>query len=283
MIRVRQWIKNTLVFSAVVFSQKYGELSIWIESLLAFISFCFAASFVYVINDLMDLEQDRLHPVKQHRPIASGTVSQTTALIVASILLIISLSLGYLTGLVPLVILIGYIVVMIAYSFGLKHVFLLDILIIAAGLTTRAVYGAFVIEVEISHWLLICAFLISLLLALAKRRQEVDRVDGKLYLARKSLHEAPSVDVWDRWINMIAGITILAYILYTVDASTVAKIGSRKLLFSTPFVIYALFRYLATVQSSGEGEDPTETLLADPVMLGTIAGWLVVIVLLLAI
>ena len=281
LLRPKQWSKNSLIFAALIFSQRYGNLEDWLHSLLAFASFSLVASSVYIVNDVLDVEDDRRHPIKRNRPIASGDVNIPTAIVLAIFLATVGLAGGWLLGVELFVVLAGYKVVMLLYSIHLKHIFLVDIFILAGGLTARAVAGAEAIDVEISHWLLVCTFFIALTLALVKRRQELARINDNNELGRKSLHQAPPVYVWDMWITMLSGITILAYTLYTVDPITIAKVGSSNLMFTVPFVVFSLFRYQVLIYSKNKGEDPTETLLGDRWILLTMAVWLVLVLIVL--
>ncbi|MBZ0264730.1 decaprenyl-phosphate phosphoribosyltransferase [bacterium] len=276
--RPKQWTKNSLVFAAIIFAHEFFDVQAWISSLLTFFAFSLVASGIYVINDLLDVEIDRLHPKKKDRPIASGEVKPPAAIIFAIILLSSGLALGLSRNLWTLLILVGYILVMIAYSIRLKHVMMLDVFIIAIGLTARAIIGGVAIDVPVSTWLQVCTFFIALMLALVKRRQELSRLGDHIeQKGRKSLRNAPDVRVWDLWISMVAGITILAYTLYTVDADTVSKFGSGGLLYSVPFVAFAVMRYQIAVYSEDKGEDPTETLLQDKWILFAIFLWLLVV------
>ncbi|MDP8228783.1 MAG: decaprenyl-phosphate phosphoribosyltransferase [Candidatus Electryoneaceae bacterium] len=281
LLRPKQWSKNSLIFAALVFSQRYGNIEDWLRCLLSFASFSLVASSVYIVNDILDVEDDRRHPIKRNRPIASGEVRISTAIILAIALLAIGLGGGWLLGIKLFVILITYKVVMLLYSIRLKHIFLVDVFILAGGLTVRAVIGAEAIDVEISHWLLVCTFFIALTLALVKRRQELARISDNNGHSRKSLLQAPSVYVWDMWITMVSGITILAYTLYTVDPITIAKVGSSNLMYTVPFVVFSLFRYQVLIYSKDKGEDPTETILGDRWILLTILVWLIVVILVL--
>ena len=275
LLRVRQWVKNLLVFAPLFFALKFTSIEEWQRSALAFLAFCFTASAIYIFNDIRDIEDDRQHPVKKHRPIAAGKISPTSASLIAIVLITISLIVGYLLNAATFAVLVGYAVVMIFYSIWWKHIQLLDVFIIAGGITSRAILGADAIEVEISHWLLVCTFLIALMLALTKRRQELARFVENHEHTRKSLKNAPPLTAWDHWIAAIAGITILAYILYTVDEATVENIGSIKLLYTVPIVAFAIFRYQLIVYTKQQGEDPTETLLSDKAILLSIALWFV--------
>ncbi|MCB2211567.1 UbiA prenyltransferase family protein [bacterium] len=281
LMRPSQWVKNSLVFAALIFSGAYLYPEDWIVALLAFAGFSLTASGIYAVNDVLDVKYDRLHPVKRNRPVASGRISPLGAILIAVVLIAAGIGISLWINTAAAIIAAAYVVLMLLYSVWLKHVMLLDVLIIAIGLTMRAVYGAEAIEVSISHWLVICAFLISLMLALVKRRQELVRIGEELDKGRRSLRSAPPLTAWDQWINSIAGITILAYILYTVDERTLAHVGSSHLLYTTPFVIYGIFRYLGQVQRTQTGEDPTDALLQDTGIRIAVIGWLVMVLLVL--
>ncbi len=279
LLRIKQWTKNLLIFTAFIFAGQWSDKQKILELIIAFISFSLTASSVYIFNDLFDVKQDRNHPIKRHRPIASGAVSPTQAIILGIIILLLAISLGGLF-LPPIAtwILVGYFLAMLLYSIRLKHILMLDVFIVAGGLTTRAVFGAAAIEVTVSDWLLICAFLISLMLALIKRRQEIVRVGIDANSSRISLQNAPPVAVWDQWITVVSGMTMLAYMLYTIDPETVQRVGSKNLIYSTPLVIYGLFRYTARVYTNEVCEDPTEAILQDKVIWVVVLIWLAIIV-----
>ena len=281
LIRPRQWSKNSLNFAAIIFSHHFGSLSDWGRVCILFIAFSLVASSVYIINDILDVKADREHPVKRNRPIASGQIKRSSALILTIILLIIGFVLVWQLGVETSLILLGYAVVMIAYSLVLKRLMLVDVFIIAGGLTVRAVIGAVAIDVIISNWLLVCTFFIGLMLALVKRRQELVRFGDEMEKSRQSLTAAPPIRIWDLWITMMSGISLLAYTLYTVDPSTIQKIGSANLLYTVPFVAYAIFRYQLIVYVKNRGEDPAATILEDKQILLTVLAWLVVVVLIL--
>lgn len=281
LLRPRQWSKNVLVFAGIIFSQHYGSLVDWSRSLKVFVIFSMVASGIYIINDLFDVEKDRLHPRKKLRPLAAGTISTPVALFSALVLLVGGVSWSWTLNLWVFGIVLGYVIVMVFYSAWLKHLLLVDVFIIATGFTARAVVGAAAIEVTISKWLTVCAFFIGLTLALVKRRQEIARLDGNVEKGRKSLQEAPPLAVWDLWIMMISAITILAYTLYTFDPVTVAKVGSQRLMYTTPIVVFALLRYQAGVYTRDRGEDPTEAVLTDPWILLAVAAWIGMVVLVL--
>ncbi|GBE29538.1 decaprenyl-phosphate phosphoribosyltransferase [bacterium BMS3Bbin04] len=278
MLRPTQWTKNSLVLAPLIFSGAYGQWESLFAALIGFAGFSLTASGIYAFNDVMDAEYDRKHPEKKNRPVASGSLSPVVAILIAVLCLSLGLGASWWLNSEAAMIAVGYVALMLLYSIALKNILLLDVLIIAMGLTSRALYGAAAIEVEISQWLVICTFLISLMLALVKRRQELVRIGDQVDLGRRSLQAAPPVIAWDQWINSVAGITILAYILYTVDTRTVEHVGSNHLLYTTPFVIYGIFHYLGQVQRNQNGEDPTAALLKDRVMWITMIGWLIAVV-----
>ncbi len=279
LLRTKQWVKNTLVFAAMLFSHRFLDTQSWYNTIQIFFGLSFVASAVYIVNDIFDVESDRKHPVKRFRPIAAGTVSIPFALVIAFVMAGAGLFLAYLINDITFVVLLGYLIVMLLYSVYLKNIIFLDILIIASGMTARAVLGAESIDVVISPWLMVCTFLIALMLALVKRRQELARAGYDYVYTRKNLIQAPDVQIWDNWISSIAGITILAYILYTVDDATVAKVGSTRLIYTVPFVIYAIFRYLIKVYKANQGEDPTDTLIRDRPMWLVVLLWMAAVIL----
>lgn len=277
LLRPAQWTKNTLVFAALLFSKRF---LIWQDiylAMLTFIAFSLVAGSVYIINDLHDREEDRLHPVKRNRSLASGKVKTSTALLLAVVVFLAGCGIGYKVNFAVFLVLVLYFLVMLLYSFFLKRILLLDVFIIALGFTSRAVIGGLAIEVLISNWLLVCTFFIGLMLALTKRRQELARIGSDMTGARRSLHDAPPLIVWDLWIMMVSAVTILAYTLYTTDPITIAHFGTGGMLFTVPVVVFAIFRYQVTVYCQGGGEDPAGTLLHDKWILLAILVWILMV------
>lgn len=273
LIRPKQWSKNVLVFAGLIFAQRYGDVASWVQSFKMFFAFSLVASGIYVFNDLCDVERDRAHPIKQNRPIAAGQVNVITAVTLSATLVAIGLTWSYLLGHWVFMLMLGYAVMNILYSLWLKHLLLVDVFIVALGFMIRPLVGAAAIEVYISRWLMVCAFFIGLMLSMIKRRQELARLGDHIEKGRKSLQEAPPIHVWDMWINMLSAITILAYTLYTFDPVTVAHVGSQKLMYTTPLVVFALLRYQSNVFTRGQGEDPTDAVLSDPWILVSILAW----------
>ena len=274
-MRPEQWLKNGFVLAPIVFSGLVGDPDAWLRTMLAVAAFCAASSAVYLVNDVIDREADRSHPIKQNRPIASGEVSVATALVVAVLLLIAaafaSVRLG---GWFPAV-LAGYVSLVLLYSALLKRAVFLDVLVVAAGFVLRVVGGAVAIEVPVSRWILVVTYLLALYLALGKRRSELVLLGGEAGTHRVVLghYTLPMVD---QAISVVLGATVVAYALYTVAPETVAKVGSEGLLATVPIVLYGLFRYLYLLHRHELGGSPTKALLTDRPLLVCVVIWLVV-------
>lgn len=268
--RPHQWTKNAFVFAALVFAPKLGDIEAIVRSLLAFIVFSMAAGAVYLINDLRDIEKDRLHPKKKHRPIASGEVSTRTASAAAVVL--IALSMAGAIGLAPEYggIILFYLVVNILYSFYLKHEVILDVLIIAIGYVLRVEAGGVVIDVPVSNYLRLCTFLLALLLALGKRRHELVLVEDAAN--HRQILKEYSPELLDHMMGLTTASILVSYALYTQDPT---GIGARHhLIWTVPFVIYGIFRYLYLIHKKEMGGDPAEILLEDWRMSLNIVIWL---------
>jgi 4-hydroxybenzoate polyprenyltransferase len=271
-LRPRQWTKNVFVFAGLVFSGRLFELASVLRELAAFAVFCAAASAVYLANDVADRERDSLHPQKRTRPVAAGRLSVPLAL-VASVLLgaaALAASAALSRGLLWVV--AAYLGASLAYSAGLRRVFLVDVMIVALGFVLRAAAGAAVIDVEISPWLLCCSFLLALFLALGKRRAELALLGGGASAHRVALGDY-SLPVLDGWLTALSGATIVSYALYTQSPRTVEHFGTTSLLYTLPFVVYALFRYQQLVVRDGSGGDPGLVLARSPGLLLAVAGW----------
>ena len=269
-LRPRQWTKNVLLFAALVFADKLFEPEAVLRSLLAFVCFCAVSSAVYLINDLRDVEADRVHPTKRHRPIAAGEVSPGLALVVALALLALSLAGAVLDGLMFLAVVAGYAALMVAYSAGLKHLVILDVFAIAAGFVLRAGGGAVAIDVPISPWLYVCTMLLALFIGFGKRRHELTTLDAAAARHRANL-DAYTVPLLDQLISVVASAVVMAYSIYTFDASTVPE--NQAMMLTIPFVAYAVFRYLYLLHRKDLGGSPEVLLFADRPLLLCIAGW----------
>jgi 4-hydroxybenzoate polyprenyltransferase len=271
-LRPRQWSKNLVIFAGLVFAQKLLQLSCLKTSLLAFIAFCLCASSVYLINDIKDIEKDRLHPVKRLRPVPAGIITPTQAGILSAILAFSSLALAFALNLNFGLMLSFYWAMMIAYTFRLKHVVIVDILIISAGFIIRALSGAVVLEVMISRWLIACTIFLSLFLILAKRRNEIIEMGNGATNHRAILGEYGERFL-DQMIAVVTACTVISYVLYTVDPETVAKFGTHNLIFTIPFVIYGIFRYLYLVYQRNLGGRPEVVLLTDRPLIFSLCLW----------
>lgn len=273
-MRPQQWIKNFFIFAALVFSQNFLDFSLILKTVLAFIIFCLLSGSLYILNDLKDLEEDRLHPIKSRRPLASGRLRKSSAILSFFIFSILGLLLAANLNLEFLIIAGVFFVIQVAYSFYLKHVVILDVFIIAASFFIRVVAGALAIEVDISHWLLICTTLLALFLAMSKRRHELLLLEENAINHRSILREYNPY-LLDQMISVVTASIVVAYCLYTVSEETVTKFGTTKLLYTVPFVLYGIFRYLYLVHQKSEGGSPEVLVIQDKPLLIDIFLWIV--------
>jgi 4-hydroxybenzoate polyprenyltransferase len=267
-LRPRQWLKNLLVFAGLVFAAKLGDAGRWLEAVAAFGAYCAVSSAAYLVNDLRDREEDRLHPVKRARPIARGELSTRAAVVIAGGLAGVALALAGVLGLVSVAFLLAFAGLQAAYSFSLKHVVLLDVIVIGSLFVIRAAAGAAAVDVRISPWLLLCTALLALFLALAKRRGELVLV-GAQHTPGRPVLEGYSLELVDQLVAIVAASTVIAYSLYTLTAR-----DSKALLATVPFVIFGLFRYLLLVHRDDIGEEPEQVLLTDVPIILAVAGWI---------
>ncbi len=242
-------------------------------AIFAFIAFCLMASFIYVVNDLADIDADRLHPVKRNRPLASGALSPFQAKVLATFLLAVALPVAWLASPNVFAIVMGYGLMNIAYSFGLKDIVVLDVFIIATGFMLRIFAGTVGIGIDPSKWLIVCGLMVTLFLGFAKRRSEL--VQAANNRQRKVL-EHYSVELLDKFIGIMASATIITYSLYTVAPETVKQHHTDKLIYTSPLVIYGLFRYLYLLYQLKQGEDPVTDLFHDRQILLTVLAWVLV-------
>ncbi len=272
-MRPKQWTKNAVVFAALVFNGQLLSLSALPAVIATLILFSMTSSAVYLFNDLLDFDADRHHPLKRNRPIASGRVSTQTAwLAIAGLLLLVFPSAFALRPQLAAVLSV-YILVMLAYTYVLKHWVIIDVFVIAAGFVLRAVAGAVVIDVPISPWLYVCTILLSLFIGFAKRRHELVLLDDNAAAHRKNL-EQYSAAFLDTLIAVVAGATIMAYSLYTFSAPNLPE--NHAMMATIPFVLYGVFRYLYLVHRKNGGGAPEQVLLDDLPLLGCIVLWVLV-------
>ena len=266
-LRPRQWSKNLLLFAGLIFAAKLGDATRWLEALLAFGVYCAASSAAYLVNDVRDAGHDRAHPVKRLRPVASGELPARTALALAAVLAAAAFGGAAVLGLGSIGFLAGLLVLQAAYTAGLKHVVLIDVLAIAGLFVLRASAGAEGVDVRISPWLLICTGLLALFLALAKRRGELVLVGAERTPGRPVL-EGYSLALVDQLVTIVAASTVISYSLYTFTAR-----DSKAMMITIPFVVFGVFRYLLLMHGRDLGEEPEEILLRDVPILLCIAGW----------
>jgi 4-hydroxybenzoate polyprenyltransferase len=277
--RPRQWLKNGLVFLAFFFSvgeawhvQDPGSwLPLLSRAVLASLAFCAVSSGGYLINDVLDVDRDRIHPVKRHRPIASGALSPRFATAAAGVLLAVGLGLGSVLGWPFVVVLVAYSGISLAYSARLKHVVILDLFILASGFVLRAVGGGVAIGVRISPWLYLCTLLGALFLVMTKRRYELTILDMDASKHRPTLSNY-TVELLDQMIMIISASTVVSYAVYTVTASNLPTNGA--MLATVPILLYGIFRYLYLSHRGGMGGSPEDILLRDRPTQLTIALWI---------
>jgi 4-hydroxybenzoate polyprenyltransferase len=266
-IRPHQWSKNLLLFAGIVFAAKIDDRSRWLEALAAFVAYCAASSAAYLVNDVRDAPQDRLHPVKRDRAIARGELSRTRALQLAASLGLLAFGLAAVLGLGSLLYLSLFTGLQVAYTLGLKRVVLVDVLAIAGLFVLRAAAGAEAVDVRISPWLLLCTALLALFLGLAKRRGELVLVGADATPGRPVL-EGYSLRLVDRLVGLVATATLVSYTLYALTAR-----DSKAMAVTIPFVAFGVVRYLVLVHRHGLGEEPERVLLTDWPIIVTVAMW----------
>ena len=271
-LRPAQWTKNFFVFAGLIFALKFFEINLLLRVVYAFFIFCSLSSAVYLLNDVKDVEGDRKHPQKKLRPIASGELSVPAALTLALLLSVVSiLAAFYLDFSFALVALI-YLALMVAYTFLLREIVILDVFSVAAGFVLRAVAGVVVIKVELSPWLLICTILLALFIALGKRRHELVTLNEAS--GHRRILDEYNPQLLDQLISAVAGSTIMAYTLYTLWPQTIAKFSTANLVYTVPFVLYGIFRYLYLIYKKEAGGRPEKILLTDIPLLIDILLWI---------
>lgn len=280
LLRPHQWLKNGFVFVGLLFGHAWHAAAPAQAALAAFAAFCLLSSAVYVANDLVDREQDRRHPEKKKRPLASGAVGVPAALALAAACLAGGLALAFAVSEAPWIF-VAYLLLNIVYNLGAKHTVILDVFIIAAGFMLRILAGTVGIGIPPTHWLLLCGLMLTLFLGFAKRRAELEALPGDSAGHRRVL-EHYSAPLLDQFIGLAATGTVVSYALYTVSPETIELHGTPWLIASVPFVLYGLLRYLFLLHRRGGGGDPARELLRDRHLLAAFAGWLAVVAWLLS-
>ena len=272
LLRPRQWVKNLILFAGLIFSHHLDNLNSLLTTIAAFSLFCLLSSSVYIFNDLHDLENDRQHPNKRFRPLPAGQIKPKTAWFIFVLLALLSLTLSFLLAPTFGLIALSYLVMFIAYTLYLKHVVIIDVLIIALGFVLRAAAGAAVLRVEISPWLLVCTILLALFLALSKRRHELILLEENAESHRKILEEY-SAYFLDQMISVVTASTVMSYTLYTLSERTIRELKTTNLPLTIPFVLYGIFRYLYLIHLKSEGGRPEQLLFTDRPLLIDIILW----------
>ena len=280
-IRLKQYTKNLLVFAAPLFGGMLFNYGCMLKVLIAFVSFSFAASTIYIVNDIVDFEKDRLHPVKCKRPIASGKISKSKAFIIGLFLVSISMYISYIVNPMLSFIIMVYMVMNLMYSFKLKHYPIVDVMIIALGFVLRAFAGVVASGLGATNWFILCVFMLCLFLGLAKRRNELIVMQDNLENSRKVLRFY-NIDLIDQLSNIVAAVMLTSYALFASQTESKVYWGGINvplISLSVPIVVYGVFRYLLLVHLKGLGERPEDVLLHDKHILATALFYVIIIIL----
>ena len=270
LFRIPQWIKNLFVFVPIMFAQKLFDSGYFITALEGFFIFSLTSSIVYTINDTVDAEADKLHPKKKNRPIASGKISKAGAISAAFVLAAIVITSLTFYNIHFVISVTAYLVLNICYSFFLKHMVLLDVFSIAAGFMLRVIGGAFIINVEISSWLILTTLFISLFLGVMKRHSELIRFKNSENPETRKVLAFYSTDFTTQMATVSASAVIICYALYTVAERTVSVFHTENLIYTTPIVVFGIFRYMFLVYMNNKGENTTKIMLTDKAMISTV-------------
>ena len=267
LMRPKQWVKNFFVIGPLIFSLGFLDPKKILSSFIAFILFCLISSTVYIMNDIVDIEKDKMHPKKKNRPLASEAIKIPTAIVSLLILLSISLIGSYLINFGLFIIMILYFINNILYSFKIKHVVIIDVISIAIGFILRVIAGGIAIDVTLSGWILLCTFFISLFLGFEKRKNEILKLQGNANEHRKILDDY-SEDLLNQISNICVPCTLVSYAIYTFIGHP-----NPYMMLTNLFVVYGLFRYKYLVIKKGEGGSPTEALITDKALIINIILW----------
>ena len=280
LLRLQQWLKNGVVLAGLIFAGEANLIDKVFVAFQAMAAFCLLSSSVYILNDITDRNRDRLHPLKKTRPIASGEISVATASIIGLIIAAAGITLSIFINQAFVIMVIGYLILNIFYTFLLKNIVILDVMAIAGGFVLRAAGGAAAIDVQISGWLLITTFVLALFLSLGKRRHELIYLEKEAASHRKIL-EKYSTYLLDQLIGVVTASTVITYLFYTLSPEVSAKLDTQYLYATIPFVIYGIFRYLYLVHKEEKGGSPTRLLFTDRPLLLDVLLWLASVILIL--
>jgi 4-hydroxybenzoate polyprenyltransferase len=274
LLRPQQWIKNFFVLAPLLFSGRALDTASQIRSVLAFVVFCGLASSVYIFNDVVDRESDRAHPAKRTRPLASGDIGVTSALTVALLLLAASVALAFSVSRALGGIAVSYLLLNVLYSLWLKHVVIVDVFAISAFFVLRLLAGAAAVDVRPSVWLVLCGGLLALYLGFAKRRHELILLGNDSARDHRAVLTEYTTPFLDQLSVVLLAVTIVSYIMYTLESETARSVGGEALSYSTVFVLYGVLRYLHLVHRQEDG-NPTDTLLTDKGLLAAVILWVI--------
>jgi 4-hydroxybenzoate polyprenyltransferase len=272
-MRPKQWVKNGVIFAALVFDAKLGDSAYFAYTIVGFVIFCLVSGTVYLINDLADIEQDRQHPKKRQRPLASGRLPARAAQAAIPLLLLLCLPVAFVMEPMFGALVSAYLALQVAYSFVLKNVVIVDVLVLAAGFVLRVAGGSALVHAErFSPWLYICVVLLALFLGLSKRRGELVLLQDEANNHRAILQEY-SLPLLDEMISVVTATTVLAYSLYTFDPGNPHLPDNNAMMLTIPFILYGIFRYLYLTHQKGETAPPDEVLLQDRPLQITVVLW----------
>ncbi|MFQ5963072.1 MAG: decaprenyl-phosphate phosphoribosyltransferase [Candidatus Scalinduaceae bacterium] len=280
LLRPQEWIKNTFVFAALIFSQQLLNVMDVLKVIGAFVLFCMVSGVIYIINDIFDLEHDRVHPIKKDRPLASGRINISLAWLLAVILVVISMTFSFALQPNFMFVLVLYFLINFAYSLYLKGIVIVDVMTLAFGFVLRAIAGGVVIQVPVSSWLIVCTALISLFLGFGKRRHELILLDEEAGNHRSILREY-SPYFLDQMISVVTASSVIAYTFYTMSEEVQEKLHTHYLGLTIPFVLYGIFRYLYLVHQKQGGGNPAQELLADRPLLINGTLWVLAVIVIL--
>ena len=274
LMRIHQYVKNLFIFLPLFFSLKITDITLLGITSLGFLAFSLTASAIYILNDYHDIDEDKLHPIKKNRPLASGSISKNEAISFMSIFFLGGFSLMLSLSLQAALILLGYVILNISYSFSLKHVAIIDIVIIAVGFVLRVFVGTAISHMNTSMWIIVMTFLLALFLALAKRRDDVILFNKTGEKMRKVV-DGYNLQFVDMAMTLMAGVVIVAYLMYCVSPEVIVRTGSDKLYLTLIYVIVGIMRYMQIAFVEETSGSPTRVLLKDKMMQLVIVMWLV--------
>lgn len=275
MLRPKQWLKNSFIFAAIIFSGKFFDINSLFANIKVFIAFSLASSCIYIINDIVDKDKDRIHPEKRNRPIASGKVSVNTAIIIALFISLCSFIISYCVNIYVLIIILSYVLINLGYCFYLKNLVIIDVMVITLGFVLRVESGSFATKVTLSPWLILCTILLSLFIAINKRKSELLTLKGDSETHRKILGEY-SVEFTNSMLSIVTPAILISYCLYSFQSQQ-----GDKMMLTIPFVLYGIFRYQYLTVKKNLGGKPEDVFFKDRPFLINISLWVLSVMIIL--